>query len=149
MAAYNEERTVAQAINAVLSTPFPCETELIVVDDGSTDATPQILATRLGLPHLRIFRHSRNRAKVTAVITGASLAKGTHIVPFDADLEYLPADLSRLTEPVLAGHAEVVYGARMFGVNTVYQSYRSAIGNRALTFAANVFFDSYVHDIHT
>lgn len=149
MAAYNEERTVAQAVNAVLSTRFPCETELIVVDDGSTDATPQILAARIGLPRLRIFAHSRNRGKGAAVITGASVATGTHIVPFDADLEYLPADLSRLMEPVLAGRAEVVYGTRMFGVNTVYQSYRSAIGNRALTFAANVLFDSYVHDIHT
>jgi dolichol-phosphate hexosyltransferase len=149
MATYNEERTVAEAINAVLSTSFPCETELIVVDDGSTDTTPQILALRHSHPRLRILSHSSNRGKGAAVMTAASAAVGTHIVPFDADLEYLPEDLVRMIAPVLAGRADVVYGIRLFGVNTVYQSYRSAMGNRALTLAANVLFDSYVSDIHT
>jgi dolichol-phosphate hexosyltransferase len=149
MAAYNEERTVGQAVNAVLSTSFPCEIELIVVDDGSTDATPEILAARESHPRVRVLSHSCNRGKGAALMTAASAAAGTHIVPFDADLEYVPEDLVKLVTPVLEGRADVVYGIRLFGVNTVYQSYRSAIGNRALTLAANVLFDSYVSDIHT
>jgi glycosyltransferase involved in cell wall biosynthesis len=149
MPVYNEERTVAQAVTAVLSERYPCKTELVVVDDGSTDATPQILAARDGQPGLRLLRHPRNRGKGAALMTGAAVAAGTHIVPFDADLEYVPDDLSRMVQPVLAGRTAIVYGTRLFGVNTVYQSYRSAMGNRALTLAANVLFDAYVSDIHT
>jgi hypothetical protein len=78
-----------------------------------------------------------------------SLASGTHILPFDADLEYSPTDVARMLEPVLDGRAEVVYGTRLFGLNTVYHSFRYKMGNRATTLAANVLFDSAVTDMHT
>jgi hypothetical protein len=70
-------------------------------------------------------------------------------MPFDADLEYSPEDVPRMLAPVLAGRCEVVYGTRLFGVNTVYQSYRYAMGNRIMTLAANVLFDSYLSDLHS
>jgi dolichol-phosphate hexosyltransferase len=148
MPAYNEQRTLAHVVKTVLTTDYPCDFELIVVDDGSTDATPEILAG-IKHPNARVYRHPRNMGKGAALMTAAALATGTHIVPFDADLEYAPSDLARMLEPVIAGRCDVVYGARLFGVNTVYQSYTHAVGNRALTLAANMLFDSYLSDLHT
>ncbi|HEY3021986.1 MAG TPA: glycosyltransferase family 2 protein [Solirubrobacteraceae bacterium] len=148
MPAYNEAATLAHAVDAVLSTPYPCEVELVIVDDGSTDATPEILG-EVADPRVVVYRHPRNMGKGAALQTAAAIARGTHMVPFDADLEYSPADLPRLLEPVLEGRCEVVYGTRLFGVNTRYQSYRHGVGNRALTFAANLMFDAYLSDLHT
>jgi len=148
MPAYNEQRTVASAIAGILRTPFPCDFELIVIDDGSTDATPQILKL-LDHPRARLVTHSRNLGKGAALQTGASVVTGTHLVPFDADLEYEPADLPGLVMPVLHGRCDVVYGARLLGANTRYQSYRHALGNRALTMAANVLFNACLSDLHT
>ncbi len=148
MPAYNEERTIAQAVAGVLGETYPCEFELIVVDDGSSDGTGEILRT-LHHPRARVLSHPRNLGKGAALKTAARFATGTHLVPFDADLEYDPADLVAMVIPVMQGRADVVYGARLFGANTRYLSYRHAVGNRALTFTANVLFDSYLSDIHT
>jgi glycosyltransferase involved in cell wall biosynthesis len=148
MPAYNEERTLNEAIAAVLGARYPCEIELIVVDDGSHDATGEHLR-EIDDPRVTVFHHPRNMGKGAALLTAAGIASGTHMVPFDADLEYAPEDISRMLEPVLAGRCDVVYGSRLFGVNTRYQSYRHAVGNRALTTLANVLFDSYLSDLHT
>jgi hypothetical protein len=148
MPAYNEIRTIAHAIREVLSVPFPCPFELIVVDDGSRDGTAELLAT-ITDPRVVVECHPRNRGKGAALLTGFSLARGTHVVPFDADLEYTPQDLVSLLEPALAGRSDVVYGSRLFGANTVFQSYRYAMGNRLTTLLANVLFDAYVRDLHT
>jgi glycosyltransferase involved in cell wall biosynthesis len=148
MPAYNEERTLASAIEAVLATEYPCEIELVVVDDGSRDATADVLEA-VEDPRVIVHRHLRNLGKGAALQTAAALASGTHMVPFDADLEYAPEDLPRMLEPILAERAEVVYGTRLFGANTRYQSYRHAFGNRALTLAANLMFDAYLSDLHT
>jgi glycosyltransferase involved in cell wall biosynthesis len=148
MPAYNEERTIAHAIEQVLSVPMPCQFELIVVDDGSEDGTAELLTT-IRDPRVVVEYHSTNRGKGAALLTGFAKAKGTHIVPFDADLEYTPQDLVALLEPALAGRSDVVYGSRLFGANTVFQSYRYAMGNRVTTFLANVLFDAYLSDLHT
>lgn len=148
MAAFNEAETVTQAIEEVLGVDYPCDMELIVIDDGSTDATQELLA-RVDDPRVVLLRHPTNQGKGAAVRTAAAKATGTHILPFDADLEYMPEDILRLIEPVLRGRCTVVYGARLFGCNTVYRSYLYAVGNRLFTRTANIMFGAYLSDLHT
>lgn len=148
MAAYNEEATVVEAVNGLLSQVYPCEFELIVVDDGSTDATAALVA-QINSDRLVFTAHGDNRGKGAALRLAASVATGTHIIPFDADLEYDPCDLPRLLDPIIRGRCQVVYGTRLFGCNTVYQSYRYAVGNRLLTNIANILFDAHLSDLHT
>jgi dolichol-phosphate hexosyltransferase len=148
MPVYNEQRTIARAVAQVVRTQLPCDFELIIVNDGSSDGTSEILKA-LRHPKARVIEHPRNLGKGAALQTGAAVATGTHFVPFDADLEYDPADLALLMVPVLAGRCEVVYGVRLFGANTRYQSFRHALGNKALTLAASVMFDASLTDLHT
>jgi len=148
MAAYNEERTIMRVVHGILSTRFPCEVELIVVDDGSVDATPDLLK-EVDDPRVIVHRHVKNSGKGASIMTAASLATGTHIIPFDADMEYAPEDIADMLVPVIKGRCDVVYGVRLFGCNTVYQSYRYAIGNKVMTHFANILFNSYLSDMHT
>jgi glycosyltransferase involved in cell wall biosynthesis len=148
MPAYNESRTIVEAVRQVLAVDYPVPVELIVVDDGSTDTTPLELSV-VDDPRMRIHRHPTNLGKGAAVRSGVQLAGNTHVLPFDADLEYSPDDVPRLLAPVLAGRCDVVYGTRLFGANTVYQSYRYAMGNRITTLVANLLFDSYLSDLHS
>jgi glycosyltransferase involved in cell wall biosynthesis len=148
MPALNEARTIRHAVQAVLDVQLPCESELIVIDDGSGDETGEILATMVG-PRMRVVTHPRNLGKGAALMSGAATATGTHLLPFDADLEYCPDDIPRLLEPVLKDRCDIVYGTRLFGQNTVFQSYRYAMGNRAMTSIANIMFDAYLSDMHT
>ena len=148
MPAFNEERTIARAVTEVLDCEYPWPFELIVVDDGSSDRTREIIES-IEHPELVVVRHPRNLGKGAALLSAAAVCTGTYLVPFDADLEYAPGDLIALMAPVVSGRADVVFGPRMFGVNTRYQSYRHAMGNRVLTLTANVLFDSYLSDMHT
>jgi hypothetical protein len=148
MCAFNEQRTIGRAVREVLAVDYPCEIELIVVDDGSIDATASIV-TKLTDPRLTFHKHEKNKGKGGALRTAASLASGTHLLPFDADLEYQPKDIPRLIEPIMTGRFEVVYGARLFGYNTVYHSFRYAVGNKVLTTLMNILFDAYLSDMHT
>lgn len=148
MPAYNEGRTIRTAVETVLAAEYPCDIELIVVNDGSTDDTLDQLA-EVADPRLRVLNHPRNLGKGAAVMTGLAAANGTHLLPFDADLEYAPTDIPRLLQPIIDGHVDIVYGTRLFGLNTRYHSFRYKLGNRATTLAANLLFDSAVTDIHT
>lgn len=148
MPVYNEENTVTRAIAEILAIAYPCEIELIVVDDGSTDGTALLLSLFQD-DRIITYRHPVNKGKGAALRSAVSLATGTHLLPFDADLEYDAEDIPRMLEPVLSGRCDVVYGTRLIGCNTVYQSYRYAIGNRLLTFLANVLFDASLTDLHT
>ncbi|HTZ30611.1 MAG TPA: glycosyltransferase family 2 protein [Streptosporangiaceae bacterium] len=148
MCAYNEEQRIGRAIAELLQMDYPCDIELIVVDDGSTDGTPLLLG-QIDDPRVIVYRHVVNLGKGAALRSAVKLATGTHAVPFDADLEYSPADLPRMLEPVLAGRSQVVYGARLFGFYTVYQSYRYAKGNRVMTQLANMIYDAGLSDLHT
>lgn len=148
MACYNEAATIEQAIDEVLAVDYPCDMELIVVDDGSTDATPRLLAA-VADPRVRVLGHPANRGKGAALLTGAAAATGNYFLPFDADLEYVPEDILKLLEPVLRGRCRVVYGVRLFGFNTVYRSYVYAAGNKLFTRTANILFGSCLSDLHT
>ena len=148
MAAYNEEGTITRAVDEILEASYPFDIELIVVDDGSTDKTG-ILLTQCNDDRLIVAHHRVNRGKGSAVRTAASLATGTYVLPFDADMEYEAEDIPRILEPVLKGRCDVVYGVRLFGCNTVYRSYRYAMGNRLLTALANILFNANLSDLHT
>jgi len=148
MPVHNEANTVAAAIRDVLSAKLPEPYELIIVDDGSDDATPQLIRSFTDT-HIISHRHPQNLGKGAAVLTAAALASGSHIVIFDADCEYRASDMARLCEPVISKVADIIFGVRMFGMNTVYQSYRYAMGNRVTTFVANVMFDAYLSDLHS
>lgn len=148
MPAYNEQATILQAVDEILAVDYPCEFELIVVDDGSTDATGSLLS-QVEDKHLVVYRHKVNQGKGAALRSAMSLATGTHLLPFDADLEYAAEDIPKMLDPVLKGRCAVVYGVRLFGCNTVYQSYRYAVGNRALTLLTNMLFNAHITDLHT
>ena len=148
MCALNEERTIGRAVREILAVEYPCEIELIVVDDGSIDATASIVA-QFTDPRLILHRHPRTLGRGAALRTAASLASGTHLLPFDADLEYTPKDIPRLIEPIMTGRFDVVYGTRLFGYNTVYQSFGYAVGNKVLTTMTNILFGSFLSDLHT
>lgn len=148
MPAYNEEKTITRAVEELLFARYPCDVELIVVDDGSTDQTGTLLS-QIKDPRVIVHRHSRNRGKGAGLRSALSLASGSHILPFDADLEYSADDVPRMLVPVIKGRCDVVYGVRRFGCNTVYQSYRYAKGNRILTRLANLLFDACLSDLHT
>jgi glycosyltransferase involved in cell wall biosynthesis len=148
MPVYNEGTTILSAVERVLAVDYPCPVELVVVDDGSVDRTPEVL-TKLADRGVRVVRHPVNKGKGAAVRFGVDHATGTHMIILDADLEYSPTDIPTMVEPVLNGHAGHVFGTRVFGINTRYQSFRFAMGGRALTFAANVLYDSCLTDMHT
>jgi dolichol-phosphate hexosyltransferase len=148
MPVYNESATIVRAINRVLAVDYPCPMELIVVDDGSTDATRQLLQPFTGLG-VTTVRHTTNLGKGAAVRTGIRRATGTHVIILDADLEYSPSDIPAMLLPVLNGVSDHVFGTRIFGLNTRFPSYRFAKGGRFTTAVANLLFDSCVTDMHT
>jgi glycosyltransferase involved in cell wall biosynthesis len=149
MPVYNERSTVEEAIERALSAPLPVESrELVVVDDGSTDGTRELLRGRDWPPEVRIVYHDRNGGKGVAVRTAIEHARGRWAAILDADLEYDPADIARLLEPLQAGEAEVVFGVRGFDSRSAF-SFWYVMGNRAVTMVATVLFDSWLADIMT
>jgi glycosyltransferase involved in cell wall biosynthesis len=149
MPVHNEAGTVERAIARVLDTSFPVEWfELIVVDDGSTDGTRELLSADSWPAQVRLVRHERNRGKGAAIRSGLAAARGSHTAVLDADLEYDPADTARLIEQIAAGEAEVVYGTRGFESHSAF-SFWYVIGNKGVTFAANLLYNSWISDIMT
>jgi glycosyltransferase involved in cell wall biosynthesis len=147
MPVYNEEARLAEALKQVLDVEYPCETELVVVDDGSRDGTPDILA-QVDDARVRVVHHQRNQGKGAAIRTAVQHATGAYMVIFDADLEYDPKDIPRLLAPVLDGRATVVYGNRTFGSHSSF-SFWYVMGNKAVTTAANMLFNCYLGDLET
>jgi len=149
MPIYNERATVKTAIEQVLAADLPVdEFELVVVDDGSTDGTREWLQSH-GLPdNVRLFLHDRNCGKGAAIATALEHARGTYATIIDADLEYDPQQIAVLLRPLLAGQASAVFGARGFDAHATF-SFWYVIGNKAVTLAANVLFNSWLSDIMT
>jgi glycosyltransferase involved in cell wall biosynthesis len=147
MPVYNEEATVLAAVDRVLGVDYPCDIELVVVDDGSRDDTGLAL-DKLDDPRVVRRTHAVNRGKGAAVRTAASSATGDYVIICDADLEYAPEEIPSLLRVVLAGESEVVFGTRTFGSHSAY-SFWYVMGNKGVTTAANVLYNSYISDLET
>jgi glycosyltransferase involved in cell wall biosynthesis len=152
MPVYNERERVEQAIAEVLATELPTDFELIIVDDGSTDGTRELLRSRFaagaGDGRVRLLEHDANRGKGAAVQTALQHAEGEYAAIFDADLEYDPADLGLLMPPLLDGRTNACFGVRAFDGYTSH-SFLFVLGNKGVTLACNVLFNVYLHDIMT
>jgi glycosyltransferase involved in cell wall biosynthesis len=148
MPVFNERERVERAVAEVLDTQLPSEFELIVVDDGSTDGTREILRSGAWDGRVRLFEHPENRGKGAAVQTALAEARGQFAAIFDADLEYDPNDLGLLMPPLLDGRTNACFGVRAFDGYTSH-SFLFVLGNKGVTFACNVLFNVYLHDIMT
>jgi glycosyltransferase involved in cell wall biosynthesis len=148
MPVYNERERVGEAIAQVLAAELPASFELIVVNDGSTDGTGEVLRELVQSERLRVLEHDHNRGKGAAVVTALAEARGEFATVFDADLEYDPADLALLLPPLLEGRANACFGVRAFDGYTSH-SFLYVLGNRGVTLACNVLFNVYLHDIMT
>jgi glycosyltransferase involved in cell wall biosynthesis len=148
MPVYNELATVERAIAEVLDADLPVDFELIVVDDGSTDGTSDILAGRDWGERVTLLKHERNQGKGAAVRTALGHARGEFSAIFDADLEYDPNDLTQVIEPLVDGTANAVFGVRAFDGYTSH-SFLYVLGNRGVTLVANILFNVYIKDLMT
>ncbi|HZP52844.1 glycosyltransferase family 2 protein [Actinocrinis sp.] len=148
MPVYNEFATLTTAVKEVLGVEYPCDIELVIVDDGSTDGTRDLYESFESDPRVSVHLHPENRGKGAAIRTAAEKATGDYVIMCDADLEYSPAEIPSLLAPVLRNEAKVVYGTRTFGSHNAY-SYLYVLGNRGVTTAANVLFNCYISDLET
>jgi glycosyltransferase involved in cell wall biosynthesis len=149
MPVYNERATVESAIERVLAVDVSVDGfELIVVDDGSTDGTRELLAARNWPDSVRILHHERNRGKGAALRTGLGEAGSEYCTVMDADLEYDPSNFDTLLVPLLAGEADAVYGVRGFQAHSAY-GFWYVMGNKAVTLAANVLYNAWLSDLMT
>ena len=144
---YNEEATVLTLLDRVCASPWIYE--VIVVDDGSTDTTRDLLATVTD-SRVRVILQPRNQGKGAALRTGFAAASGDYVVVQDADLEYNPDEYGYLLEPLENGVADVVYGSRFLGgrPHRVLYFWHS-LGNRMLTLLSNMFTDLNLSDMET
>jgi dolichol-phosphate hexosyltransferase len=149
MPVYNEIERVEEALRQTLVVDLPCPFEIVVVDDGSTDGTTELLRNGTWPDNVRIHFHAKNQGKGAAVRTALTDARLRFAAIFDADLEYDPADLALLLEPLRGDQGvHVVYGSRTFDGYTSH-SLLYVLGNKGVTLAANVLFNVYIHDLMT
>ena len=143
---YNERATVELVLRRVRE--IPVEVEVIVVDDGSTDGTPDVLTELTDLIDVLIV-HPENKGKGNALRAGFSRVSGHVVAVQDADLEYDPSELPGLLGPIVDGEADAVYGSRFAGGLHRAQYFRHALGNRVLTFLSNLFTNLNISDMET
>jgi glycosyltransferase involved in cell wall biosynthesis len=143
---FNEMSTILALVERVLAAPF--DKEVIVVDDGSTDGTCELLAEKVSLlPGVRVLLQDRNLGKGAALRRGFAEAKGDVVIVQDADLEYDPAQIPFVVAPILAGHADVVYGSRFLGGPHRVLYFWHAVGNSLLTLLSNMVTDLNLTDM--
>ena len=147
MPVFNEERTLEIILGHVLEQPEVGE--VIVIDDGSTDHTWEILTRVAGSDQrIRAFRQENNQGKGTALRRAIAEVRMPFALVQDADLEYDPRDYPTLLEPLQKGRADAVYGVRGFAGQTAF-SFWFVMGNKAVTLATNLLFDCYITDMET
>jgi glycosyltransferase involved in cell wall biosynthesis len=143
---FNEVATIGQVIQRVMGCGY--ETEVIVVDDASTDGTRDYLQ-RLEDPKVHCFYHAVNRGKGAALRMGFAAAKHPYVIVQDADLEYDPRDYRAVLEPLIDGRADMVYGSRFLGGPHRVLFFWHYLANRLITLASNMFSDLSLTDMET
>jgi len=144
---FNEVGSINEIIQRVSNVGIA--EEIIIVDDGSTDGTRDLLAVMQGRKGLRVLLHECNLGKGSAVRTGINAASGDLLLIQDADLEYDPCDYPRLLDPLEHGLADVVYGSRFLGGPRRVMMFWHMIANRLLTLVANLLYDTMLSDMET
>jgi glycosyltransferase involved in cell wall biosynthesis len=145
---YNERSTIDLIVDQVRATPFA--TEIICVDDYSTDGTQQILESLLAQGRIdKLFRHPENRGKGSAIRQALSMSTGDVVLVQDADLEYDPGDWPVLLEPILDGRADASFGSRFLGGPHRVLYYWHSVGNRVLTTYSNMLTNLNLTDMET
>jgi glycosyltransferase involved in cell wall biosynthesis len=144
---YNEKNTVLELLERVRRTGF--EKEIILVDDGSTDGTREILRGLPASEDLLVVFQPGNRGKGAALRAGFARVTGDIVVIQDADLEYDPAEYGNLIQPILDDQADVVYGSRFLSGPHRVLFFWHSVGNRALTLLSNIFTDLNLTDMET
>jgi glycosyltransferase involved in cell wall biosynthesis len=147
--AFNEEKTLPVVVEKLLAVPNLLE--VIIVDDCSTDGTFRVAASlEAANPRVRVLRHNRNSGKTAALKTGFKATRGDIVLVQDADLEYDPAEIPSLLEPILHGQADVVYGSRFLvrqGSRVLY--FYHYLANKCLTFVSNLLTNVNMTDVET
>ena len=146
---YNEEKTIATVISRLMRLPF--RTEIVIVEDCSTDGTRDVLARLAHFCDLKIVYHQRNQGKGAALRTGIPYATGDIVVIQDADLEYDPQDLIHVIRPLVTGEADVSYGSRFLGEDKQAKNSSQVhrFGNKVLTFLSNCLTGLQLTDMET
>ncbi len=144
---YNEMATIGRVISRVAS--LPLNTEIVLIDDCSTDGTREVLKSLEGLGQFKIILKEKNAGKGAALRTGFQHATGDFIVIQDADLEYDPRDIPLLIQPLLRDEADIVYGSRFIGAEHQDKSFVHRFGNAVLTGASNLFSGLKLTDMET
>jgi glycosyltransferase involved in cell wall biosynthesis len=145
---FNEEATLLELVERVRASPV--DKELILVDDGSTDRSRELLTELADHPDIEVILHDVNQGKGAALRTGFQAATGDITIVQDADLEYDPSEYPKLIEPILEGKADVVYGSRFAGGESHRVLYFwHSVGNKVLTLMSNMFTDLNLTDMET
>jgi len=144
---FNEKSTLEKIVRQVQAVDV--NKEIILVDDGSTDGSRQILERMAGTPGIRVYYHDKNRGKGAAVRTAIEHVEGDAVLIQDADLEYDPRDYPLLLQPFLEGTSKVVYGSRFLGGPRRAMLFWHMIANKLLTLATNILYDTILSDMET
>ena len=144
---YNEVQNIREILKRVQATGLAWE--ILIVDDGSTDGTRDILKELDGKDQIRVVLHEQNQGKGAAVRTGFSEAKGDVFLIQDADLEYDPRDYPSILQPIEEGIADVVYGSRFLGGPRRSTMFWHMIANKLLTLATNILYNNILTDMET